>query len=141
MRNTNDHIGEIQSCAYHHHHQPGPVKDDAKTGSPKASSVGFSRRRTRAAAARRAAFTFLPRLISAPPTPLVTVERENLVLDKYILQFRQIHCEIRAAAATKKEQQRHLICCCYDTDKCGPFYSVLSIPGTFLKIPILFNWW
>ena len=40
-----------------------PVKDDAKTGSPKASSVGFSKRVPLAAAVRRAAFTFQPRLI------------------------------------------------------------------------------
>ena len=86
----------MRSCDHHpHHHHRPTMKDDAKTGSPKASSVGFSKRRGEAAA-RRAAFTFqLPGLIWAPrTTPLVTVERENPVLEKYILQFGQIQIAI-----------------------------------------------
>ena len=67
------------------------MKDDAKTGSPKASSVGFSARLLLRARPRSHSNRG-HQLIWAPhTTPLVTVERENPVLDKYTLQFEQIH--------------------------------------------------
>ena len=97
----------MRSCDHHpHHHHRPTMKDDAKTGSPKASSVGFSKRRGEAAA-RRAAFTFqLPGLIwAARTTPQWSQWKGKIQswtntycnLDKYKLQFRRLHFAIYAA--------------------------------------------